>query len=363
MPGGEIPLTAREGIGIDGMARNITLGLFLAGLGFLIFRILKELIEPVAWAIILVYSTWPLYVRVRQWLRERNGWSSFVMVAVLGGVLIIPFIGLSVILHGEIGNFFRQLPGWLERKPEVPAWIARIPFLGEELRFVFDQFEDSQGLVRRYVIPWVTGLSGKLVGMLEGAGFIAAKLFFTLFLMFFFYRDGNLLVSEVRQGLVQGLGERVYGYLSTAEITIKAVVYGIVLTAIVQGSVAGLGYWGVGIQAPVLLGLFTVFAALIPFGTVAVWVGASLWLVLHGENWAGFGLFLWGALVVSWVDNVVRPLVISRTTHIPFILVMLGVLGGLTSFGFIGLFVGPVILAIGLAVWREWLHSPKGFGP
>jgi predicted PurR-regulated permease PerM len=74
-------------------------------------------------------------------------------------------------------------------------------------------------------------------------------------------------------------------------------------------------------------------------------------------------LFLWGALVVSWVDNVVRPLVISRTTHIPFILVMLGVLGGLTSFGFIGLFVGPVILAIGLAVWREWLHSPKGFGP
>jgi predicted PurR-regulated permease PerM len=363
MPGGEIPLTAREGIGIDGMVRNITLGLFLAGLGFLIFRILKELIEPVAWAIILVYSTWPLYVRVRQWLRERNGWSSFVMVAVLGGVLIIPFIGLSVILHGEIGNFFRQLPGWLERKPEVPAWIARIPFLGEELRFVFDQFEDSQGLVRRYVIPWVTGLSGKLVGMLEGAGFIAAKLFFTLFLMFFFYRDGNLLVSEVRQGLVQGLGERVYGYLSTAEITIKAVVYGIVLTAIVQGSVAGLGYWGVGIQAPVLLGLFTVFAALIPFGTVVVWVGASLWLVLHGENWAGFGLFLWGALVVSWVDNVVRPLVISRTTHIPFILVMLGVLGGLTSFGFIGLFVGPVILAIGLAVWREWLHSPKGFGP
>lgn len=347
-----------EGIDIDRVARYIIPGLFLAGLGFLIFKVLRELIEPVAWAIILVYSTWPLHIRVQQWLHGRNGWSAFLMVAVLGGALIVPFIGLSVVLHGEIGDFFRQLPGWLESKPEVPPWIARIPFLGDELRFVFDQFEDLQGLVRRYAIPWVTGLSGKLVGMLEGVGFIAAKLFFTLFLMFFFYRDGKLLVSEVRRGLVQGLGERAYDYLSTAEITIKAVVYGIVLTAIVQGGVAGLGYWGVGMQAPVLLGLFTVFVALIPFGTVAVWAGASLWLVFHGENWAGFALFLWGALVVSWVDNVVRPLVISRTTRIPFVLVMLGVLGGLTSFGFIGLFVGPVILAIGLAVWREWLRSP-----
>jgi predicted PurR-regulated permease PerM len=94
-----------------------------------------------------------------------------------------------------------------------------------------------------------------------------------------------------------------------------------------------------------------------------VWVSASLWLVFHGGQWAGFGLFLWGALVVSWVDNLVRPLVISRTTRIPFVLVMLGVLGGLTSFGFIGLFVGPVILAIGLAVWREWLHYRGGLNP
>lgn len=119
---------------------------------------------------------------------------------------------------------------------------------------------------------------------------------------------------------------------------------------------------GAGLKAPVLLGLFTMFAALIPFGTVVVWTSAGLWLLFHGQQWAGIGLLLWGALVVSWIDNVVRPLVISRTTQIPFVLVMLGVLGGLGSFGFIGLFVGPVILAIGLAVWREWLKQPDGSG-
>ncbi|CAL1239550.1 AI-2E family transporter [Candidatus Methylocalor cossyra] len=343
-------------------ARYGTLGLFLAGLGFLIFQVLRDLIEPVVWAIILVYSTWPLHEHLQRALRGHGGWSALLMVVVLGSLLIVPFIGLSVMLQRETVDFFHQLPAWLERKPELPGWVERIPFFGRELRVVFDQFEDLQGLVRKYLMPWATGFSGRFLSMLEGAGFIVAKLFFTLFLMFFFYRDGSLLVSEVRRGLARGLGRRGGDYLATAEITIRAVVYGVVLTALVQGLVAGLGYWGAGLKAPVLLGLFTMFAALIPFGTVVVWTSAGLWLLFHGQQWAGIGLLLWGALVVSWIDNVVRPLVISRTTQIPFVLVMLGVLGGLGSFGFIGLFVGPVILAIGLAVWREWLKQPDGSG-
>jgi predicted PurR-regulated permease PerM len=350
-------------IDIDTLPRYISWGLFLMGLGILVFTILRELIEPVAWAIILVYATWPIYLRLTSLLRGRGGWSALVLVLVLGTAIIIPLIALTTVLQREIADFFRQLPDWLESKPELPSWIARIPFLGDELRFVFDQFEDLQGLVRKYVLPRLTGISGRLLEMLEGAGFVAAKWIFTLFLMFFFYRDGSVLIAEVRQGLRHGLGERAEDYLATAELTTKAVVYGIVMTAVVQGAAAGLGYWGVGMPAPVLLTLLTLFAALIPFGTVAVWVSASLWLIFHDQQWAGFALFLWGALVVSWVDNLVRPLVISRTTRIPFVLVMLGVLGGLTSFGFIGLFVGPVILAIALAVWREWLHSRGGLIP
>ncbi|MGZ8218629.1 AI-2E family transporter [Methylomagnum sp.] len=340
--------------------RPLYSALFLAGLGYLIYRVLAELFEPVIWAIILVYATWPLHAWLRGRLRGSNGWSALVLVMVLGAAVLVPLLTLSVILQSELADFLRQLPGWLEGKPELPPWVARIPLVGDELRVVIDQFETLQGLVRQYGLPKLANISGKLLGMLEGAGFLAAKWIFTLFLMFFFYRDGDVLAEQVRLGLVRGLGGWADAYLATAETTTKAVFYGIVMTAIVQGAVAGLGYWGVGMQAPALLTLLTMFIALIPFGTVVMWVGASLWLIFHGQHWAGVALLLWGALVVSWVDNLVRPLIISRTTRIPFVLVMLGVLGGLTGFGFIGLFMGPVILAIGLAVWREWLGSRVG---
>lgn len=341
------------------ITRATTAGLFLAVLAYLTYRILGDFILPIAWAVILVYSSWPLYALVKRQLGGRGGWSASLMVAAIGLALVLPLVGFSVILKDELAEFLRQLPGWLEQKPEVPAWLAKVPFIGNELRSIFGQFDDLQGLARRYAAPWGSKLSGQAVSMLEGAGFAVAKLLLTLLLMFFLYRDGAALAAEARRGLALALGERGPGYFSTAELTVKAVIYGIVLTALVQALIAGLGYWGVGLQAPVLLTFVTFLVAMIPFGTPFAWGGAALWLFLHGEHMAGLALLLWGALVVSWVDNVIRPLVISHTTQIPFILVMLGVLGGLGSFGFIGLFLGPVVLAIALGVWKEWLHTAQ----
>ena len=135
--------------------------------------------------------------------------------------------------------------------------------------------------------------------------------------------------------------------------------YGLVFAALAQGGMAGIGYWAAGLKAPLLLAVFTTLIALlpIPFGTPLVWASIGLWLLLTGHPLPGIGLLLWGTLVVSWVDNLVRPLVISGVTRIPFLLVIFGVLGGLANFGLIGLFLGPVILAISLAVWREWLEQ------
>lgn len=99
----------------------------------------------------------------------------------------------------------------------------------------------------------------------------------------------------------------------------------------------------------------TALVALIPFGTPLVWGAAAMWLLFSGQTTAGIGLLLWGVLVVSWVDNIVRPIMLSRGSDIPFILALFGVLGGLAAFGLVGLFLGPVILAVALAVWREWL--------
>jgi predicted PurR-regulated permease PerM len=136
--------------------------------------------------------------------------------------------------------------------------------------------------------------------------------------------------------------------------TTRAVVYGLLVTALVQGTLAGLGYWVAGLSAPILLGLITTLFAMVPFATPIVWGGAGLWLLFQGEMVAGVGVLLWGALVVSQIDNIVRPLLISANTDIPFLLVLLGVLGGVLAFGLIGLFLGPIVLAVLLAVWREW---------
>ena len=153
------------------------------------------------------------------------------------------------------------------------------------------------------------------------------------------------------------VGARVDAYLAAVGVTTQAVVYGLVLTALAQGTLAGLGYWAAGVEAPVLLAALTVLVALIPFATPFVWGSIGVWLLLQGQLAAGVGLLLWGVLVVSWVDNLIRPLVISRATSIPFLLVMFGVLGGLAAFGLVGLFLGPVILAVLMAVWREWLEE------
>ena len=136
-------------------------------------------------------------------------------------------------------------------------------------------------------------------------------------------------------------------------------VYAIVLAALVQGVFAGLGYWIVGVGPPVLLGAVTAMIALIPFGAPLIWGSLSVWLLLTGKIADGVTLLLWGLLVVSWVDNIVRPLVISNATRMPFLLVVFGVLGGVLAFGLVGLFIGPVVLAVAMALWREWQeHRP-----
>lgn len=340
--------------------RRVILGLLLAGLFVLSYAVLRHFLVPLAWAGILVYVTWPAYTRLLRALGGRAGLTALVMTLLLTAALVLPLLWLIVTLRGELLNAYAAMNAWLvEGSHRLPEALAQLPWLGDWLQKLLDQLAGEPLAFRAQLEAWAEKGRGDLLDVLGGAGRNAAKFGFALLTAYFLYRDGQSAVAQLRLVLRRFLGVRVDHYFKAVGATTRAVVYGLVLTAVAQGALAGLGYWAAGLEAPVLLAAVTVLIALIPFGTPFVWGTLGVWLLVKGDVAAGIGLLVWGTLVVSWVDNLIRPLVISKATEIPFLIVMFGVLGGLAAFGMIGLFVGPVVLAVLIAVWREWLEDTQ----
>ena len=343
------------------LTRRIILTVFLGGLVFLSYAVLRVFLVPLAWAAILAFCTWPLYLRLQRLMGTRDTLSALLMTLLLTAAFVFPLLWLMALLRGEVAGAYAAVGEFLAQGPKpLPSRIAQLPWVGEWLQQAVDLWVSDPAVLRAHVGEWLEERTGEILNILGDVGRNAGKLGFALITLFFFYRDGESLLLQVRRVLRRFLGQRVEGYIAAAGGMTKAVVWGLVATALVQGIVAGLGYWWAGLDAPVLLGAITALVAMIPFGTPFVWGSIGIWLLMSGEITAGVGLLLWGTLVVSWVDNLIRPLVISNATRIPFLLVMFGVLGGLAAFGLIGLFLGPVILAVLVAVWREWLEETRG---
>jgi len=337
-------------------ARRITLGLLLGGLLLLAYAVLHLFLVPMAWAAIVAYATWPMYVRLRRMLGGRANLSAALMSLLVMTSFVLPALWLVTVMRTEITTAYEAFSAYLAQGPRpLPDFVAALPWLGDWLQHTLDELARSPQALREQIGVWMEDRTGELLELLGGVGRNAAKLGFALLTVFFFYRDGESLLAQFRRVLGRLIGTRVEGYLGAAGATTRAVIYGLVLTALAQGALAGLGYWAAGVASPALLAAVTALIALIPFGTPFVWGSIGAWLLLNGQTAAGLGLLAWGTLVVSWVDNLIRPMVISSASRTPFLLVMFGVLGGVTAFGLIGLFVGPVILAVLMAVWREWL--------
>ena len=338
--------------------RRLIVVVLLAGLVLLSYVVLKPFLVPVIWALILTYVSWPLFVRLRALLRNQVTLASIIMTLLLATAFVVPLVSLATLLRGELVNAYDVLANFLARRPQLPESIASIPWLGEWLQELIDRVSRDPSSLPTELGTLADQSLGEIRTVLGGVGRNLAKTFFALLTAFFMYRSGEQFARQVREVLHQLLGERVDGYIVAIGDTTRAVVYGIVLAALGQGILAAVGYWIFGLEAPALLGAITALIALVPFGAPLIWVSAGVWLIITDRTGAGVGLLLWGGLVVSWVDNLIRPLVIANATRIPFLLVLFGVLGGIAAFGLVGLFLGPVILAVLMAVWREYLGAP-----
>lgn len=346
--------------------RRLIVASILTGILLLTYTILRPFLVPLIWAAILAYVSWPMHLRILRAVGNRNVPACLLTTLILSVLLIVPIGSLTLLARSEVLLAYQEVQGFLGSNPQLPSALRNLPGVGGWLQEQLTLLASDPQSLRTHFQDWLERSSSEITGVVGSVGRNVAKLFFALLSVFFLLRDGPRLVRELRTSLETMLGPRANGYLVSAGEMTQAVVYALVLAAIAQGAVAALGYWLVGLNAPVLLGAVTALIALIPFGAPIIWASLGIWLLLTGEVGAGVTLLLWGALVVSWVDNVVRPLVISNATRMPFLLVVFGVLGGVVAFGLVGLFIGPVVLAIAVSIWREWLeqrHSRTPIAP
>lgn len=336
------------------ISRRIIQWLALAGLALLAFLVVTPFLVPIAWASILAYASWPVAMRIRGWCKNHDALAAGLTTLLAALTLFIPLIWLIWLAQQELSHVYHALQALLANPPPLSDSVKRLPWLGDWLTQQHAQLvAHPQGLTT-VLKTWITANSHDLASVAGDVGKNLVKLIFVIVILFFFYRDGARIVGELRLVLTRFIGVQVHDYLHAAGTTTRAVVYGILLTAVVQSVVAGLGYWVAGLNSPVLFGVLTMILALIPFCTPLAWGSAGLWLLLQGETGAAIGVWLWGAAVVSQLDNFLRPLFISSVSPIPFLLVLFGVLGGLLAFGLVGLFIGPIVLSVAWAVWREW---------
>ena len=325
---------------------------------YLSFQVLKYFIVPVLWAAIIAYITWPLYHSVQKLCGPRPTLSATLMISMVVLVVGIPLTFAIFMLQHEGRNLFYELQKQVfSGHLDVPQFIRDLPIIGKEVTRTLKEINTDPNSIVQNVSGWFQSHLnyGRLV--LSEISKNIFKLCFAVMSLFFFYRDGQTILNQVSKALEMVIGPRIHHYLDTISETTRAVVYGVGLTAIAQALLAGLSYFVAGVPNPMVLTIVTFIFALIPFGPPVAYSAVSLWLFSQGQTIEAIGVMVWGVCMVSTADNVIRPLVISGATQIPFLLIMFGVLGGLASFGMVGLFVGPVILAVLLAIWREWLHE------
>ena len=338
------------------LLRRALLGILVGALGVLCVLVLRPFLAPILWAAILAYVTWPLYRRLRAPFQKFNNTAASIMTLLVVAGAIVPLFWLLVLIQHELVDAYRSVSAYLSQGPhDLPPAIRNIPWFGSWLQNGLNRYAGDPATLGSEIASGLQRWKGELGALLGGLGRSVAKVLIALLTLFFFYRDGDSIVRQMHRVGKRFFDDRLDRFIRAAGVMTRAVVYGLLVTALAQGVIAGIGYWIFGLEAPALLGALTGLLSTAPLlGTAFVWVPLGVWLVLAGHTWKGVLLLAWGFLLVHPTDNVLRPLLISSVTQVPFLLVMFGAFGGLIAFGLVGVFVGPVLLGVASAVWLEW---------
>jgi predicted PurR-regulated permease PerM len=348
----ESPLSSMTGR-FDLIFRLIGAGIIVVG----IFLVLQPFLTALLVAGVLAIATWPLYRRIDEGMGGRSTWSAALMMLLILVLVVIPIALLASAVADQLPSVFSTIKGWFAGGIKVPEALQNVPVIGDRiydhLTVLVSDKDQLTALAQRALEP-----AGKLsVAAARTLGDGILQLLLVTFIVFFYYRDGHRVAEVI--GRISG---RISGEMSAEVLdiivgTTRSVFIGIVGTAAAQGIAAFIGFLIAGVPAAFLLSVGTFVLSVVPTGPVLMWGGAAIWLYLQGDTgWAIF-MVIWGAVVISSIDNFLKPLLIARGSTLSLALIFLGVLGGVIAFGFIGVILGPVLLALGIALGREWISA------
>jgi predicted PurR-regulated permease PerM len=336
----------------ENLGALLSVGLLMGGCAL----ILAPFATVLLWAAIVSYTSWNLYRSVSARLGGRETLAATLLVGVMIVAIVLPLALALAAFAAQAVNITQNLNQAMEEGlPMLPDWVSSLPWLGERLSGWWIGLAEGDPAVLEQVRAGLLRGSGFLLQAGKAAGQGLGVLLLSCVLVFFFYVGGARAGFWLASGLHRIAGPRGQQLLLIAGQTVKSVVFGILGTAVAQGALAGIGFAVAGVPAPIVLGLITALLSVVPFGPALLWLPAAAWLYHDNELfWAGF-IVAWGVLVVGMADNVLKPLLIGKGTNLPFLLIMLGVLGGAMSFGLLGVFIGPTLLAVGFAVLKDWV--------
>ena len=343
--------------GVDRAPQRIARVVLAATLVLLGLWILHRYLAALAWAAVLAIALWPLYRRL---VSVFGGYGQRILAPLIltlsvGLVFIVPFIYAAVEVARETQVFVQYLVDARHNGIPVPDWVPQLPGIGYPLeewwRTNLSDPRAAEELLGR-IYSRVPAESAREVG----AEIIHRLILFgfTLLTLFFLFRDGaalNRRLIGLSDRLLGAQGERIGRHMIQA---VLGTVNGLVLVGLGEGVLLGIAYILAGLPHPVTIAVLTGILAVIPFGAPVVFGAAALYLAAAGSAAAAVAVFGFGVAVVFVADHFVRPVLIGGAVRLPFLWVLLGILGGLETFGILGLFLGPAVMAALISLWREW---------
>jgi len=341
-------------------SERILLLALAAGLGIGCFLILLPFLPAMLWAAILVYCLWPVFLAFSRYVRPAV--AAFLITLVVAAVILVPLVHVGLVALKEA----KESRSWVQDVvqnglPPAPAFFLKIPVIGGLLSDFWNNSADDLGGTASQIQPILSPLahSGLILVYKLTHGLVGIVV--ALFIAFFFFLSGAQIIARIRLLLVRIMEEhRVEHLLTLVAGTVRGVVFGILGTAALQGVLYAVGFEVARAPQALLLASFAGLVSIVPAGAVIIYVPLCLYLLGVGHPLFAVLLAVYCFVVVGGADSIVRPWLIARGASLPYALTLIGVLGGAIAFGALGIFLGPVLLALGLAVAEEFAGQPRG---